>query len=160
MLNLKSRTGRSFQKYNKEGGCIMKITKRTISDGIGGLAFTFLLSWIYCVVKPEDKMPLLTMYEDYFWMLFFLTATTTAVWWCCEVHFKPKKHPCLEDRVVNDGDRFFCFLSGAVQLILSVCILVGAILVYPSREIFYLWIILVILLIYRGLKFIHAVFNY
>ncbi len=159
MLKLKSRLGRSFYKFKKRGEHIMKITKRIISDGIGGLAFTFFLAWVYCMFKPADKMPLLTMYEDYFWILFFLSAVTTAIWGCFEVYFKPKKHSYLEDRVVND-DKIFCFLSGAVQVILGVCILIGATWMYPSREIFYLWIILVALLLYRGLKFMHAVFDY
>jgi hypothetical protein len=109
--------------------------------------------------KPADKMPLLTMYEDYFWVLFFLSAVTTAIWGCFEVYFKPKKHAYLEDRVVND-DRVFCCFSGIVQAVLGMCILTIVILVYPSREIFYLWIILVVLLLYRGLKFMHAAFNY
>jgi hypothetical protein len=132
----------------------MKITKRSISDGIGGLAFIFFLVWIYCVFKPVDKMPLLTMYEDSFWMLFFLAALIGIIRGCFEVYFEPQRHSYLEDRVDN---RFFCCISGIVQLIFSVSILLGVILIYPTREIFYLWIILVILLIYRGLKFIHAV---
>jgi hypothetical protein len=136
----------------------MKITKRTISDGIGGLAFIFFLVWIYCVFKPVDKMPLLTMYEDSFWVLFFLSAVTTAIWGCFKVYFKPKKHAYLEVRVVDN--RFFCCISGTSQVVLSMCILAGTIVVDPSRELFYLWIIFVVLLLYRGLKFRHAAFNY
>jgi hypothetical protein len=136
----------------------MKITKRSISDGIGGLAFIFFLVWIYCVFKPADKMPPLAMYENYFWILFFLTALIGIVWGCFEVYFEPQRHSYLEDRVVDN--RFFCCISGTSQVVLSMCILAGTIVVDPSRELFYLWIIFVVLLLYRGLKFRHAAFNY
>ena len=137
----------------------MKITKRTISDGIGGLAFIFFLVWIYCVFKPVDKMPLLTMYEDSFWILFFLAAVIGIVWLCFQIKAKPKRCNYLQDWVISD-DRMSCGCYGLMQVMLGMCILAIVIWVYPSREIFYLWIILAVLVLYRGLKFIYAVAIY
>jgi hypothetical protein len=98
------------------------------------------------------------MYEDSFWILFFLAALIGIVWGCFEVYFEPQRHSYLEDRVVDN--RFFCCISGTSQVILSMCILASVILVYPSRELFYLWIILAALALCRGLKFIYAVSVY
>ena len=133
------------------------VVMRVITDAIGGTSFAFFLIWVY-VISTEEAIIL--KYQDYFWVLIFSSILLVFVRWYVQVTFPHKKCNYLEDKIISTDGRFFCFISGTVHVISSIVLSVGMVVCYPSRELFYLVMILAILILCRGFKFIHATSEY
>ena len=130
-----------------------------IADGLYLTSFTAFLLWVYCIFTPVKDLPIIVQQcSDRYWLLIVVGDIT----FFAGMFFvgKTKESISSIEGRARDGDRFFVFFTGVIQVIIAVVILSLDVIFYPTRGIFSTIAILVVLLLINGLKYLGVSLQY